>query len=137
MAIAKGDGTFVEESNEDFQMFLNDPFFVHYVGMINPPRPGVVECIELLGHTHFAADTPRNDLFHLRVAGWMGMTWAIVSIPIEDKALMEKAAEESGLRAVQGIPVILEGKEVYRFPAANERCFTLENMPGHPVYRKQ
>lgn len=135
MAIAKDGGVLAHESDEELQRFIEDPYFVHYVGMLLPPRPGVADCFELLEHTHFKPGTSRNDLFHMRIIKWMDIVWGIVSIPVGDKGLMERVALANGLKPAIGVPFVLDGKGGHQFPAANERVFTLQNTPGHPVYR--
>lgn len=137
MAIAKNGGILAHESEEELQKFIEDPYFVHYVGMLLPLRPGVADCFELLERSHFKPGTPRNDLFHMRILKWMDIMWGMVSIPVGDKGLMEKAAFVNGLKPAIGVPLVLDGEKEHRFPAANERVFTLQNTPGHPVYRSR
>lgn len=74
MQIVKDDSTVVEESPTDYQRFFADSGFIHYVGMLNPPRPGVSDCFETLEHTYFKPGTPRNHLFILRILDWMDMS---------------------------------------------------------------
>lgn len=124
----------IGESSEDFQKFLEDPSLIHYVGMIHPPRPGVSDCVQTLEHAYYKPGTPRNNLFNLRIIKWEDITWVIVSIPITEKAKMESVAKVSGLRIANGVPMMIDSKGRRRFPASNERVFTLENVPGHPVY---
>ena len=135
MAIADQDGCLVSETDEQMQEFMRNERFIHYVGMINPPRPGVSECITLLEHKHYQPKTPRNELFIMRLIDWNDIMWVIISIPIEEKNLMEAVADECGLRIADGIPTMISGGGVERFPISNERIFTLENKSGHLVYR--
>lgn len=134
MSIAKDNGVLVNESDEDLQRFFAIPSFIHYVGMLNPPRPGVADCFQTLEFTYFKPGTSRNHVFVMRVIEWEEILWGIVSIPIEEKHFMEKAAQVNRLRIADGIPMMLTGNGMRRFPVSNERIFTLENISGHPVY---
>jgi hypothetical protein len=124
----------VEESDEEFEAFFASPLLVHYVGMLKPARPGVTDCFKLLEHSYFKPGTSRNVLFSIRVIEWMDMIWGIVSIPIEEKHFMEKAAQASYLLVANGIPNVIANGEIFKFPINNDRVFTLENIPGHPMY---
>ncbi len=129
------EGVIAEESPEEIQEAMKDPSQIHYAGMIDPPRPGVLDCIVLLEHRDYVPDTPRNELFIMRILNWQGMKWVLVSIPLTEKHLMEKAADECGLRVANGIPTMISGTGTHFFPANSGNVFTLENKPGHPVYR--
>lgn len=55
---------------------------------------------------------------------------------------MERAAAANGLRIANGVPHMVSGDgkgnaKVSHFPVENERIFTLENIPGHPVYKNR
>jgi len=135
MSIQKvvGDGIPIPESEASFQEFLKDEKFIHYVAMTT--RPGVNECITLLEHRDFPPRTERNEFFQMHLITWEGLSWYVVSIPIAEKHLMEQAAAETGLRVSDGVPRMISKDGMVSFPADNERVFTLENQPGHPVYR--
>jgi hypothetical protein len=134
MAFINADGIPVNESDEDLKRFIDDPYFIHYVGMLNPPRPGVADCIQMLEHMYFKPGTPQNDLLHVRIIEWMDITWVMVSIPIAEKHRMESMAQVNQLKIVSGVPVMLADGGVHKFPAANERVCTFENTPEHPIY---
>lgn len=134
MHILQDDGIPRAESEEDTRVFFDDPHYIHYVGMINPPRPGFSECIQMLEHLHFAPGTLRNDLFYMRVVNWQGIIWGIVSIPFAEKVLMESMVQVNGLRIANGIPVMLGDGGVHKFPVDSKNFFVLENISGHPVY---
>lgn len=134
MSIVEDGGVLRAESDENLQKFVGDPQLIHYAGMLNPPRPGVQDCFQMLEFTHFKPGTSRNEFYHLRVFEWEGILWGVVSIPIVEKHLMESVAQANRLRVANGIPTMLSGKEMTQFPISNERVFTLENISGHPVY---
>lgn len=125
----------IDESDEALQAFFADPKYIHYVGMIMPPRPGVADTMQMLEFTHYRPNTPRNDLFQLRIIEWMGITWAIVSIPIAEKAFMEHMALVNSVRIADGIPTMFADGGIHRFPIECPRLFTLENTRDHPIYQ--
>ncbi|MCU0679620.1 MAG: hypothetical protein MUC28_04225, partial [Planctomycetes bacterium] len=133
ISVIEDGGTLVPENADQLREFLKNDFFIHYVGMLMPPRPGVGECVSLLEHTHYKPGTPRNELFIMRIVNWAAMVWTIVSIPIREKSFMEKIVDECGLRIAKGVPTLFSHEGFERFPADNERVFTLENKAGHPV----
>ena len=137
MYVLKDGGIPFLESGEDSRVFFADPHYIHYAGMINPPRPGFADCIQMLEHMHFAPGTLRNDRFHMRVINWEGIIWGIVSIPTAEKELMERIAQVNGLRIANGIPVMLSGGGMHKFPVESKNLFVLENVSGHPVYCNQ
>lgn len=135
MAIVKDGGILEQESGSELMAFVSDPYFVHYIGMLIPLRPGVDKCFQQLEFSHFKPGTNRNDLYHMRIIEWMEITWGIISIPVGDKKLMEEVAGACGLQAVHAIPHVLSTQGISRFPFCNSNTFTLENVSGHPVYQ--
>ena len=98
-------------------------------------RPGVLECMTLLEHRDYRPLTERNELFSMRVIGWSDLEWVVISIPVEEKHLMEIAATECGLRIADGIPATSTEEGIEFFPINSTRAFSLENITGHPVYQ--
>lgn len=134
-AVIEDGGIPIPKSDEHFQEFFKNERFMHYVGMISPPRLGVEEFVSLVEHRHFKPGTLRNELFIMRIIDLEDITWLIMSIPVEDISLAESAAGECGLRIANGVPTMISGNGFQRFPADNERVFTLENRSDHPTYR--
>lgn len=124
-----------EETDEQLKVFVTDLKWVHFVAMLQ--RPGVSACMETLEETHYKPGTDANGLFELRLKNWEGIIGVIVSIPVEDKPKMERAAAANGLRIANGVPHMISGGKVSHFPIENDWIFTLENVPGHPVYKNQ
>ncbi len=124
-----------EEEKKESMEFFNNPNFIHYIGALNPPRPGVRLCFTRLEYDYFPPGTKSNDELFLRLINWEDMVWGIISIPKEKKELMERVASEIGLRIADGTPYLFTNGKVKVFPLNNERAFTLENTSGHPVYR--
>lgn len=111
---------------EDKQLaeFLKSERFVHFVGMMMPPRPGIAKWV-FLSQLRYCA-RQENDLFAVRIIEWRGTIWAMVSIPVEYGDIMEEVAQECGLRVVKGAPLLIEGKEIFpMLPVENDRIFTL------------
>lgn len=48
MSIVEDGGVLRAESDENLQKFVGDPQLIHYAGMLNPPRPGVQDCFQML-----------------------------------------------------------------------------------------
>lgn len=116
--------TNLAESDEALQAFLADPSRVHFVSMLLRPR--VSEAISELEHTHYPPGTPKNDDFHLRMMNWEGMQFVMASIPAKDRGLMQQVVSTHKLRIANGVPTMVGPDGVKRFPADNERVFTLE-----------
>lgn len=132
--VVQRNGVLIPEDEKQFQEFLKSDRFIHYVGMLSPPRPGVQECFAVLEYSFYNPSSNRNEFFIMKIVEWSDIVWAIVSIPIEEKKLMEKVANECGLRIADGVPTMISCDGIEKFPAQNERVFTLENKPGHLVY---
>lgn len=137
MAIIKDGGVMVDESDIDLRIFMSDPYFVHFIGMIAPLRPGVDSCFQQLEYSYFKPGTSRNDLYHFRVITWMEIMWGIVSIPVGDKHLMESVAAACRLKVVDGVPCLLTSESLTSFPFSNSQTFTLENISSHPIYQNK
>ena len=133
MAILKDSKTSLEESTEDMQKFFAEPGRIHYVGLMGPPMPGVSDCFQTLEFKYFTPGTPRNDLYIMRLIEWKDFLWGVVSIPIEEKHLMERAAQVNCLRIESGAPAILDRDGGHRFPVTSEGMFTLVTIPKPPV----
>ncbi len=127
-------GRALPESDRELQMFLDDPQFVHYVGSIIPARPGVRLFLVKLEYLHFNPWSPRNEQFQLRLFNWQFMRWAMASIPIVERHLAEEVARECSVRIADGVPTLISAGRIEKFPASNERVFSLENTSKHPVY---
>ena len=112
------------------------PGLVHFIGMLIPPRPGVMECFQMLEHGRYPPGTPKNDDFVLTLMKMDVLTFGVVSIPESERPWMEEAAAACGLKVADGTPVLLTGGQTLYFPIRGENAFTLENVPGHSVYGK-
>ena len=136
MRVVQDGGTTVDESVADTQAFFSNPHNIHYIGMLSPPRPGVVDCFTMLEHMHFKPGNVENELYKFRVFTWMDIFWGIVSIPYSMRGLMERTAQVNRLRIANGVPIMLMAGGTYAFPVKGPRVFTFENIPDHPIYKK-
>lgn len=92
---------------------LSDTSKLHYIGLTQPPRPGVNLFATILEHTFFKPQTEKNKLFEFRMMRWSGlvnylMVWIIVSIPKEFKEHANVCIDKAALRAVRAVPTIFE-----------------------------
>lgn len=131
----ESDGRFFEVSYREGAKTFEDSTLIHYVGMTT--RPGVKNCAETLEYSHYSPGTDKNADLTVHVLNWEGIKWLIVSIPYDDRGLMKRCASACGLRVADGIPHLLTAQGARPFPFANDRIFTLENTPNHPVYKNR
>lgn len=125
----------IREDEAVFQRFMKNRHFIHFIGMIDPPKPGVSECAALVEFRHFRPGTQRNDLLSIRLLDWEDIIWKIISIPEEDMEYMESIVGECGLIIMKAVPATIDKGQIITFPVKNERTFLLLNAPGHPVFR--
>lgn len=122
------------EEREKLKKITEDPKLIHFVGMIMPARPGIQLCLTELEYKYYVPGTKRNDDFQLRIMEWSEIVWAIATIPIDDRHLMERVAGKCGLRIADGVPTMMTGNGIEQFPLNGDRVFSLENKSGHPIY---
>lgn len=123
-----------EETMEELDSFFNNPNFAHFVGMLCPPRPGFQLCIVRLEHTYFPPGSDLNKDFIIHLVEWEKIAWAIISIPKSEMDLMEKVANETGLRITNKVSKIVTGRGIQIFPINIPDSFYFENVIDHPVY---
>jgi len=123
------DGELLEMTRDETKFFI--------IGMLMPIRIGVGLFGSLLEYRHYPPGTLRNDWFQLVLANWEHMIWGIMSIPIKDKVLAERIAQECGLKLANGIPSVIDGtdpKGVKFFPVTDsERILTLEYIDSSHI----
>lgn len=120
--------------HDDLKRAAEDPTRFHICGDMN--RIGVQLFMTKLEYTHYPPRSGKNHLFEFRILKWPDdflMYWVIASIPIEDRAVAELLIPECGLRLVNGVPVMLGGKDCV-FPMEGDRVWCLENSKDHPIY---
>lgn len=135
------------------QELADDPSLFHIVYGIEPLRPGGRLFSVKLEYEHYEPDTARNDLFQMRFTKLDEMLLAIITIPLSEKHIAEKVAEETGMRLADGIPFVMgelvkitgntrpeymleETKKDAKFLHMNSpRVFSLENASNSNVYK--
>lgn len=125
---------FREETPKEISAFFNNPNFVHFVGLLSPPRPGVQLFAVRLEHEYYPPGSDMNNDFCLRMFEWEDMKWIIVSVPKTEMDILKKVAHECGLKIADGVPTVFGSGKIETFPINNERVFTLENLPDSPFY---
>ena len=111
------------ETEEETLQMVGDQRNIHFIALWQPPVFGVTETVTLLKHRDYPPDTFKNELFLAKMFSWGGMLWLLVSIPKEDKALMEEAAGQFDVKIDDGSllrinndkddPFPIQGKNVY------------------------
>ena len=121
----------VVETLDEFKRACGDPSLLNLV--VLAMRPGGLFFSTFLEYTSYGPSTPSNDRFSIRVLEWDEMTYAVVSIPIGDRAKAEEAAARAELRIVDGVPTAFTAEGVCFFPIDGGNTFTLESL--RPSYR--
>lgn len=121
---------------EDVQKFSEDSRYFHFVGMLDPPQPGVRILFARLEHDIFSPGTPRYELLKATVIKWSHKEWAMISIPKQEAGLVQKLAAQCGLLVAQGEPVMNypEGPEEFPVRGNGKNVFTLLNPPSHIIF---
>lgn len=132
-------GTKVTAFTEIDIEWFKDKSMIHYICQMDPPRPGIQIFCAILEYKYFPPQTEKNKDFIFQIIKWgveeIKMLYAIASIPVEKKAYAEAVAKVTGMRIANGVPTLLDHKGQHRFPVDVPNAFTIENEPGHPIYK--
>lgn len=110
----------------DLEELSADDRWFHVACLIMSPTTGPY--VHKLEFDHYPPQTKRNDEFHLRYFKWQELLWNIVTVPIADREICFRVAEEVGIRLQNGIPVILSGNTSPAvFPLRGDHVWTIEN----------
>jgi len=97
--------------------------YIHYLGLINPRKPGVrILCLSV-EYQYFPPGTPKNNDYFYTMLTWEGMVWSVLSLMPEFDGIVKKKAGEHGLQVVDGVPHFRDSS----FPLCGENVFTLES----------
>lgn len=112
-----------EFSLQKLQEFIdNDTDFVHYLGMIEPPLPGMMLCLTQVHNYNF----PDTQGFKFGFINWEDVLWALVSIPKKYMDLVKKIAADNDLIIDSRLPEMIIDNKKIPFPIkSNERMFAL------------
>lgn len=124
----------VERGNDAFEKQGKDTKNLHLV--LDMSRIGGNLFGVRMEYTYFAPRSGRNGMFHMVLMKWPnnGLSWAVLSFPIEYKPQAEAVAKECGLRLADGVPHIFDHAGAHTFPLDGETVFTLENIQNHQAY---
>lgn len=118
---------------QEIKKQLSNPDLITYVAMSE--RPGVSLFSVLLEHTFYKPGTSDNEKFIMHLIKWERILWFVITIPAIEKNRAEVVAKKSGIRIADGVPSMITSKGVAQFPLDMKNVFTLENEPGHPMYK--
>ena len=140
---------------EELKSLGEEPGLYHIIYQFS--RVGTGYFANYLEYKHFKPETPENDEFKYRVINWNGMLWCVISIPAEKKELAQEAAQVSGIRIADGIPMMAGGmpiimvaairkeklkdfseemqQSVKWFPLDTDNAFTLEYVHDSDAYQ--
>lgn len=121
-----------KERIEKCVVLANNIELFHIIFMMT--RPGANRFQTYLEHEYYPPGTPENDKFQWRVLKWNQINWCIISIPLEDRQNAYDAAAETKMKIADGIPTMISGEGVERFPLCCDRAFSLENQPNSVIY---
>ena len=125
-----GEGEIISE--DDFRALSNQTDRLYLIALLI--RPGVASFTTKLEFEHFPPLSAKNDELDVYILEWFDLPWTVVSIPMNQRSVAESVAAEVGLRFTDGIPLMFgDGKEEF-FPLSGSNVFSLENIPGSPVY---
>lgn len=98
-------------------------------------RVGFSKFITRLEHEHYdPKDEVLNNRYQMFLIEYGGLTFVLISIPLEDRHLAEKIATECDLRFVDGLPSVFGGGENSAFPIRHKNIYSCENLPTSGVY---
>ena len=122
----------VEDVN---QRIKNDANAIALIGMISPPRLGVISFLTFLEHQHFTPKTERADLYESYTIDWEGAQFVVIVFPKSELHLAEPIMTKLGLRLRDGVPVSQCGCNKSVFPITAQNAYSLQYVPGHFAYR--
>lgn len=123
-----------EEKKEELLEFFNNPAFAHFIGIINPPRPGIMLCFVKLELIYLSDKIDSYEQCFLQVWNSNGVIAATISVLQNKFNLVEKAAAQSGLKIIYGVPEAILCAETNMFFRNNGTIFTFENIPDYDIY---
>jgi len=104
------------------------------IGMISPPRLGVISFLTFLEHQHFTPCTERAKLYESFTIEWETAQFVVIVFPKSELPLAEPILKKLGLRLGDGVPVSQHGCQKSVFPITAPNAYSLQYVPGHFAY---
>jgi hypothetical protein len=98
-------------------------------------RPGAMRFFHELEHTFFPPRSPLNEQFAMLFVYWQDLMFMGCRVPMDMQPCTSLTAQRTEMRIADGVPTMMGGGDVFRFPVNGPNVFTLENMPGSKVYQ--
>jgi len=121
---------------EELQKFAEDSCYFHFVGLLNPPQPGIRLLFARLEHEYYLPGTPRYNLLKATIIEWYQTEWAVLSVPRQEAGLVQQVAPQCGLQVVLGAPLMNNPEGLRQFPISGngDNVFILLNPPDHLLF---
>ena len=111
------------------------PDKIGFIVMMEPRRVGGLAFLTFLEHRHFTPVPLPKDDYELFQIQWEGTLLVLCLIPGSKRMEAHAIAKELGLRFADGVPHIISTGGAVHFPIDLPNVFTVENVPGHFVYK--
>lgn len=111
------------------------PDKIGFLVTMQPRRIGGYAFMSFLEHRWFTPVPAPSKDYELARIEWEGMLLFLCLIPKSKLPAAQAIARELGLRFADGVPHVISSQGVAVFPIDEPNVFTLENIPGHFVYR--
>jgi len=129
-------GHFTVSSDYEEARKLLTPDKLAVVVMGAPRRIGGKAFLTFMEDRHFSPLNGKlNALWTLFFLRWEGMIFHVAVYPREYRRHAEQVCQELGLRLADGVPTILDGSGIKRFPLDQPNVWTFEHVPGHFVFK--
>jgi hypothetical protein len=125
------------DQHDEFREWSRDhqDYYVHYISLLTPPRPGALTFLTAMEYYHFPPGTPLNLVFESHSLELIpDTTFNVMSFPKAHRPLALKLARLLGLVLRRGAPMVVtpDGVE-HHFPIVGPHVYWTENIVGHPV----
>jgi hypothetical protein len=131
---AGAEPVYVNEPTSALAALGLDRSLLNYVTMMD--RPGSRFFATYLEYTFYApGDLARMRPFQSRIVRWVDIYWNVITIPTADLARARQAANRAELLIKHGSPATIKAEGIADFPLRAANVFTLESVPGAPLYR--
>jgi hypothetical protein len=124
----------VHETLADLLRLGLDRSSLNFVVMMD--RPGAQYFATYLEYTFYAPGVlARMDPFQSRIVQWETLYWNVITIPVQDRAKAQQAANRAELVIKHGSPATIKEEGLADFPLRSPNTYTLESLQEAPCYR--